>query len=101
MFAALPLMVGLFSSALPPVKADFVVQNAQLYDGSGKAGVLGDLAILGDKIVGVGKFEVAGTPRRIDATGLLVAPGFIDLHTHSDYPLAEAATRANLCYLMQ
>ncbi|MFL5245159.1 MAG: amidohydrolase family protein [Gemmataceae bacterium] len=101
MFAALPLMVGLFSSALPPVKADFIVQNALLYDGSGKAGVLGDLAILGDKIVAVGKFEVAGAPRRIDATGLLVAPGFIDLHTHSDYPLAEAVTRANLCYLMQ
>jgi N-acyl-D-aspartate/D-glutamate deacylase len=101
MFATMPLMLALLAGANPAVEADFILHNAILYDGSGKAGIPGDVAIMGEKIVAVGKFEVAGKPRMIDATGLIVAPGFIDLHTHSDYPLAEPATRANLCYLMQ
>src|ERR1700687_1750774 len=101
MFASLPLMLALLAGANPAVEVDLILHNAILYDGSGKAGVPGDVAIMGEKIVAVGKFEVAGKPRTIDATGLIVAPGFIDLHTHSDYPLAEPATRANLCYLMQ
>jgi N-acyl-D-aspartate/D-glutamate deacylase len=95
------LLFSLLPGADAPVEADYVLQNATLYDGSGTPGVTGDLAIRGDRIVAVGSFPVAGKPRRIDATGLVVAPGFIDLHTHSDYPLLQQATRANLCYLMQ
>jgi N-acyl-D-aspartate/D-glutamate deacylase len=84
-----------------PVQADFVIRNATLYDGSGQPAKTGDLAIKGDRIVAVGAFEVAGKPRVIDGTGLVVAPGFIDLHTHSDYPILAPATRANLSYLTQ
>lgn len=82
-------------------QADFVIRGATLYDGSGQPGHKGDLAIRGDRIVGVGSFQVAGKPREIDGAGLVVCPGFIDLHTHSDVPLTVAATKANLCYLMQ
>ncbi len=85
----------------PGVTADFVLRGATLYDGSGAPGVAGDLAIRGERIVAVGRFAVAGSPQVLDARGLVVAPGFIDLHTHSDYPLQEAATRANLNYLLQ
>jgi N-acyl-D-aspartate/D-glutamate deacylase len=84
-----------------PVEADVVIRNALLYDGSGKPGVAGDLAIKGERIVAVGQFTVAGKPRVIDGAGLMIAPGFIDLHTHSDRSLTMAATRANLCYLTQ
>ena len=93
-----------------PLTAGIVIRNATLFDGSGKPGVKGDLAIRGDRIVGVGAFDVAGKPRVIDGAGLIVAPGFIDLHTHSDInifvpgsvvPIAEPATRANLNYLTQ
>jgi N-acyl-D-aspartate/D-glutamate deacylase len=84
-----------------PIEADVVLRGAILYDGSGRPGVLGDLALKGDKIVAVGAFEVAGTPRILDCTDLVIAPGFIDLHTHSDYPLQKPATRANLNYLTQ
>jgi N-acyl-D-amino-acid deacylase len=84
-----------------PIEADVVVRGVTLYDGSGAEGVRGDLAIRGDRIVGVGKFTVAGNPRVIEGKGLLAAPGFIDLHTHSDYPLQREATRANRCYLHQ
>src|SRR5947209_7322716 len=84
-----------------PVEADVVVRGATLYDGGGTPGRVGDLALKGDRIVAVGAFAVAGTPRVIDGKGLIAAPGFIDLHTHSDTPLQQAATRANLNYLTQ
>jgi N-acyl-D-aspartate/D-glutamate deacylase len=84
-----------------PVQADVVLRGATLYDGSGQPGVVGDLAIKGDRIVAVGTFETAAGAQTLDAQGLIVAPGFIDLHTHSDNPLTRPATRANLCYLLQ
>jgi N-acyl-D-amino-acid deacylase len=88
-------------SAEPAIEADVVIQNATLYDGSGNPGVKGDLAIKGDRIVGVGAFTVANKPKLIDGSGLIVAPGFIDLHTHSDLPLVAAPTRSNKNYLVQ
>ncbi len=84
-----------------PVEADLVIRGATLYDGSGGPPQVGDLAIKGDRIVAVGKFTVAGRPRIIDGAALIVSPGFIDLHTHSDTPLTLAATSANLNYLTQ
>jgi N-acyl-D-aspartate/D-glutamate deacylase len=96
-FALLLLIPG----ADAPLQADIVIRDALLYDGSGRPGQKGNLAIRGERIVGVGHFLVAGKPREIDGTGLVVAPGFIDLHTHSDKALTQPATRANLCYLMQ
>jgi N-acyl-D-amino-acid deacylase len=96
-----PLLLCLFVPAEPAVEADVVLRGATLYDGSGAAGVAGDVAIRGDRIVAVGRFTVAGTPRILDAKGLAAAPGFIDLHTHSDRPLQNKATRANRCYLHQ
>ena len=88
-------------AADPPVQADIVIRGATLIDGTGKVGFQGDLAIRGERIVAVGAFQVAGQPRVIDGAGLIVAPGFIDLHTHSDKQLTEPGTRANLCYLLQ
>lgn len=87
--------------AADPIEADVVIRGATLYDGSGQPGRKGDLAIRGDRIVAVGEFTVAGKPRIIEGAGLIVAPGFIDLHTHSDDPLTKPATRANLNYLTQ
>jgi N-acyl-D-aspartate/D-glutamate deacylase len=96
------VLLVLVICALPaPVEADVVLRGGTLVDGSGNPGVVGDLAIKGDRIVAVGKFDVAGKPRVIDARGLIVAPGFIDLHSHSDYPLLREATRDNRNYLFQ
>ncbi len=90
-----------FLAADPAVEADVLIRGATLYDGTGKPGYRGDVAIRGERIVAVGSFPTAGNPRVIDGAGLMVAPGFIDLHTHSDRQLTEAATRANLSYLLQ
>jgi N-acyl-D-aspartate/D-glutamate deacylase/serine/threonine protein kinase len=83
-----------------PIEADFVIRGSTLYDGGGEPGVVGDLAIKGGRIVGVGDFRVAGKPRILDGKGLAVAPGFIDLHTHCD-ALSQAKYHANRNYLFQ
>ena len=65
---------------------DVIVRNGLLVDGSGAPGVLGDIAIKDGKIAGLGKIE--GEARRIvEAKGRVVAPGFIDPHTHFDVQL--------------
>ena len=62
---------------------DIVIRGGELVDGTGSAPFQGDLAIDGDAITAVGK--VAGQGKReIDAKGLAVTPGFVDLHTHLD-----------------
>jgi N-acyl-D-aspartate/D-glutamate deacylase len=89
------------ATAEAPVEADVVLKGATLHDGSGAPGKVGDLAIKNDRIVAVGAFQTKGTPRVLDCTGLVIAPGFIDLHTHSDLPLQKTPTNANRNYLMQ
>jgi N-acyl-D-aspartate/D-glutamate deacylase len=62
---------------------DLIIRGGTIVDGSGAGPYVGDIAIDGDRIVEVG--EVAGEGRReIDATGLLVTPGWVDIHTHYD-----------------
>src|SRR5262245_55952694 len=100
MIAAVSLLLSLFLTA-DPIDADFVLKGGTLFDGSGAAGFIGDIAIKGERIVAVGKFTAAGQPKIVDAKGLYIAPGFIDLHTHSDYPLQLVGTRANRNYLRQ
>jgi N-acyl-D-amino-acid deacylase len=85
----------------PAVEADVVLKGATLYDGSDQPGKVGDVAIKNDRIVAVGKFATKGKPRVIDCEGLVISPGFIDLHTHSDYPLQENKTNANYNYQTQ
>ncbi len=62
---------------------DIVIRGGELVDGTGSAPIQGDLAIDGDTIAAVGKVE-GGGKREIDAKGLAVTPGFVDLHTHLD-----------------
>src|SRR5436309_4470663 len=65
-----------------------MIRHGKIVDGSGNPWFYGDVAIKGDRIVGVGR--VRGDAKRvIDATGLVVAPGFVDMHSHSDWVLLE------------
>jgi N-acyl-D-amino-acid deacylase len=66
---------------------DILVRGGILFDGSGCPGVPGDILIADGRIAAIGQ-NLAGTARKtIDAEGLAVAPGFIDIKTHSDFTL--------------
>jgi N-acyl-D-amino-acid deacylase len=82
---------------------DLLVRGGTLIDGTGSPRRRADVGIRADRIVFVGDAganRVTGS-RTIDATGLIVAPGFIDPHTHAGGDLSNAQRKANLNYLMQ
>ncbi|HWE56888.1 MAG TPA: amidohydrolase family protein [Acidimicrobiales bacterium] len=68
--------------------ADLVITGGLVIDGTGGPGVIADVTVDGGRVVAVGPAgSAAGGKREIDATGLIVAPGFVDLHTHYDAQL--------------
>jgi predicted amidohydrolase YtcJ len=81
--------------------ADVVLRGGTLVDGTGAQARRADLAILGERILAAGTFEIGPSTRVIDVRSLIVAPGFIDLHTHSDPGIAEPARRLNWNYVTQ
>lgn len=82
---------------------DILIRGGILVDGTGSAARRADVGIRGDRITFVGDAasgQVTGATV-IDAAGLIVAPGFIDPHTHSAGSLSNPQRKANLNYLMQ
>lgn len=82
---------------------DLLILHGKLVDGSGKKPRIADLGIRGDRIVFVGDAakENLTSVRTIDATGLVIAPGFIDPHTHTLSDLLDQNRKSNIAYLMQ
>jgi len=64
---------------------DLLIKGAEVMDGSGAPAVPGDVAIAGDRIAAVGRVEGGRARRVVNAAGLAAAPGFVDIHSHSDY----------------
>ena len=75
---ALAMFVG-FTRPVAQARYDVIVRGGTLYDGTGAAGRRADVAIRGDRIAGVGDFASAAATTVIDAKGLAVAPGFINM----------------------
>ena len=63
---------------------DVLIRNARVLDGTGNDWFRADIAIDGDRIVRIGRLPNASAARVVDATGMYVTPGFIDLHSHAD-----------------
>ena len=66
---------------------DFIFEKGLVYDGSGNEPYVADVATLENKIECIGQLDDVECIQRINVEGLAVAPGFIDLHTHSDFTL--------------
>ncbi|HEY7095354.1 MAG TPA: D-alanyl-D-alanine carboxypeptidase/D-alanyl-D-alanine-endopeptidase [Terriglobales bacterium] len=66
---------------------DVIIRNGRIIDGSGNPWVSGDVAIRGDRIAAIGKLEDAQADRIIDASGMVVSPGFIDTLGQSEFSL--------------
>ena len=93
------------SSPEPVQTVDTIVTGGTIYDGTGSPGFVGDVAISGDKIVYVGQpnSDAFRPSLTIDASGLVVAPGFIDPHTHagSDLKSDDILRRRNYPFAFQ
>jgi N-acyl-D-aspartate/D-glutamate deacylase len=86
------LAFGVFLAAQQPPGTpsyDLVIQGGTLVDGSGNRAWQADVAVQGDRIAAIGDLTSATRKRTIDAKGLVVAPGFIDMHNHSDDSLLD------------
>ena len=71
----------------PTSRYDLIIRGGTIYDGSGSVPFIGDIALKGDRIVYVGRSIAASATREIDARGLAVAPGFINMLSHVEESL--------------
>jgi N-acyl-D-amino-acid deacylase len=84
---------------------DLVLQNGLIFDGTGRAPYKGDVAIEKGRVIAIGDVTNAGVPAKvIDVSGLVIAPGFIDVHTHAEnithHPKAENFLRMGVTTLV-
>ena len=86
---AVVAIAGALSVVLSGVQArfDVIIRGGDVVDGSGAAVLRADVGIRGDSIAQIGDLSTADADRIVDARGLTVAPGFIDMHSHSDFTL--------------
>lgn len=82
------LIIPITTAAQDEPEFDLVIRNGNIVDGTGNPWFHADVAITGNKIVALGRIDRNGK-RVIDAKGLVVAPGFIDMHAHSDFTILE------------
>lgn len=97
--------IGILLVAVPAlaeqITADVVLLGGQIIDGSGAAMRPGVIAIDDGKIIEPGEDDVVEADWKIDCSGLIICPGFIDLHNHSDGEIEKAETRAAVNYVTQ
>src|SRR6266567_3838123 len=91
------VLTSAYATPATEQQLDLLILHGKLVDGSGKKPRTADVGIRGDRIVFVGNARKAhlAAPRTIDATGLVVAPGFIDPHTHTLGDLSDSNRKSN------
>jgi len=99
------LMLGLALMAPMAVPgamgADLLLSGGSIHDGSGAPPVVGDVAVRDGRIVAIGRFQAGKVDNIIDCRGMVVAPGFIDVHTHTDGTINKPGVRPCLNYVAQ
>lgn len=88
-FVALALVVPFVGAGHAAAQeADLILRGGRMLDGAGNPWVTADVAIAGDRIVAVGRLAGWSAPLELDVSGLYVAPGFLDVHSHAGGGLA-------------
>ena len=83
---SLTLILALTVVAYGQQQFDVIIRGGTVYDGTGRAPMKADLGIRGDRIAAVGNLSRATAPTIVDANGMAVAPGFINMLSHSRPP---------------
>ncbi len=93
----IPLSIFTFSSNILAQKPlfDLLIRNGKVVDGSGNPWFRADIGVLNGKIAAIGQLDSTQAKRTIDATGLVVSPGFIDVHTHVEGGIKRVPTADN------
>lgn len=92
------LLLFLTISIAHAQSCDILIANGKIVDGTGNSWFMGDVAIKGDKIVAIGKLKHYTSKWYIDANGSIVAPGFVDVHTHIEGGERTNPTADNFIY---
>ena len=102
----LVVLLSIVPRAQAPAAYDLLIRNGRIVDGTGSPWYRGDLAVRGDTIARIAPRIDAPAARVIDAAGRVVAPGFIDLHTHArrgifEVPMADNYVRQGVTTLIE
>jgi len=79
----------MWSAAGQQAEFDLLIRNGRIVDGAGNPSFVGDVGVRDGRIAAIGRLANRSAARSIDAAGLVVAPGFIDIHNHSDDTIIE------------
>jgi len=91
-------LLGLTIIAKAQVGYDVIIRNGKIIDGTGNSWYYADIAVKDGKIVSIGKLQNVTATKTIDAKGLIVAPGFIDVHGHIEGGIFENPSAGNYIY---
>jgi len=94
-FAVLTFLAVPFHSFSQQQSYDLLITGGRVLDGTGNPWFAADVAIKDGKLAAIGRLAGATARRRIDARGLYVVPGFIDIHSHADEGLGSATINTN------
>jgi len=86
-FMRIGLLVMALAAGAAAQDFDLLIRGGRIVDGTGNAAFYGDLGIRGAKIAAIGRLANQSAARTLDAAGLTVSPGFVDIHNHSDYTI--------------
>lgn len=92
------LFILLQASLVQAQQADFIIRHGKIYDGTGNSWYQADIAVKDGKILRIGRLDGWAASRIIDAKGLVVAPGFIDVHTHIEEDEKKEPMARNFIY---
>jgi len=87
LLAAIAILLSAVSVSAQKIRYDFIISGGRIVDGTGAPWFVADIALSGDRIVAIGDLRNAVAKRRINASGLAVSPGFIDVQGQSEFNL--------------